>query len=263
MIHWNHQLFTFAALTLFAATAFAQTAAHPQFDAASVKVNESTDRASTRYDTGRVVLHKASLKHLVRRAYPVPDYQIVWPDWVGAQRGAIGYDVDVTFPPNTTPEQLELMFQDLLATRFGFKSHWEPRDTKVFEVRVSDRGLKLQPAQKPAPPTDYPKYSARAQNGEWHMTSKLGDAPSGLTIAGFLEEITTMNILDHPIVDATGVQGVYDIDLTAPADVPGNRPNPSELLNALDKELGLKATLKTLPLKMLIVDHLERTPTEN
>ena len=255
------KLFASLALTLFAANAFPQT--HPQFDAASIRVNQSNDRASTTYDPGRVILHKASLKHLVRRAYPVPDFQVVWPDWVAAQRGAIGYDVDVTFPPNTTPEQLEQMFQDLLATRFGFKMHWEPRDTKVFEVRVSDRGLKLKPAKNPAPPTDYPKYSARTQEGEWHMSSKLGDAPSGLTIAGFLEEIGTLNILDHPIVDATGVQGIYDIDLTAPADVPGNRPNPSELLNALDKELGLKATLKTVPLKMLVVDRLERTPTEN
>ena len=62
----------------------------PQFDAASVKVNESLDRPSTRYDPVRIDLRKASIKHLIRRASPLPDYQIVWPAWVDGQRGARG-----------------------------------------------------------------------------------------------------------------------------------------------------------------------------
>jgi uncharacterized protein (TIGR03435 family) len=95
------------------------------------------------------------------------------------------------------------------------------------------------------------------------MTSQLAGAPSGLTVAGFLDALTTLHILDRPLVDASGIQGYYDIDLTAPAEVPGNKPDPSELLGALDKQLGLKATLKTLPLRMLVIDHLERMPTEN
>jgi uncharacterized protein (TIGR03435 family) len=72
-----------------------------------------------------------------------------------------------------------------------------------------------------------------------------------------------MHILDRPLVDATGIQGNYDIDLTAPAELPGNRPDPSELLTALDKELGLKATLKTLSLKVLVVEHMDRMPIGN
>jgi len=253
-----------AALVLFPAIGRSQSpAGRPQFDAASVKINQSTDRPSTHYDAARVILQKASIKHMVRRAFPLPDYQVVWPDWAAADRGSLGYDVSVTFPPNTSAERVQLMFQDLLETRFGLKMHWETRDVRAFEVRVSERGSRLLKAASPAPPTDFPKYSTKIENGTWHMSSQLGGAPSGLTVTGFLDALTTMHILDRPLVDETGMEGDYDIDLTAPVDVPDNKPSVSELLGAMDKQLGLKATLKTLSLRILVIDHLERIPTDN
>lgn len=256
--------FALAGLALLPATGVSQSQAErPQFDAASIRINQSSDRPSTRYDAARVVLRKASIKHLVRRAFPLPDYQVVWPDWAAGDRGALGYDVSVTFPPDTTAERLQLMFQDLLAARFGLTMHWETRDVRAFEVRASEQGPRLREAVNPAQPTDFPKYSTRIEGGVWHLTSQLGGAPSGLTVAGFLEAINSMHILDRPLVDAAGIQGYYDIDLTAPAEVPDNKPAMSELFGALNKQLGLKASLKTLSLRMLVIDHLERIPTEN
>jgi uncharacterized protein (TIGR03435 family) len=55
----------------------------------------------------------------------------------------------------------------------------------------------------------------------------------------------------------------YDIKLSAPADLPQNRPDPSELIKALEKQVGLKVTLKTMPLRMLVIDRMDRIPTEN
>ena len=247
-----------------AASAFCQSQpAQLHFDAASIRVNKSTDRPYTKFDATRVELHKASIKHLIRRAWTVTDYEVVWPDWVDGQRFAVGYDVTVTFPANTTPEQLQLMFRDLLASRFGLVTHWEELELKAFEVRPSEQGAILKKAANPAPPTDFPKYTARARDGEWHISSQLGSASSGLTVRGFLEALNQTQILDRPLVDKTGIEGDYDIDLTAPADIPGNKPNASVLLNALEKQLGLKAVLKTISVRTLIIDHMERTPTEN
>ena len=63
-----------------AASAFCQNhPAQPHFDAASVRVNKSADRPYTKFDATRVELHKASIKHLIRRAWTVTDYQVVWP----------------------------------------------------------------------------------------------------------------------------------------------------------------------------------------
>jgi hypothetical protein len=173
-----------AVLALSTASGFAQNQTERlQFDAASVRVNESAGRPSTRYDPVRVDLRKASIKHLVRRAWPLPDYQIVWPAWVDGQRFARGYDVSVTFPRDTSPEQLNLMFQDLLATRFGLVTHWETRELKAFEVRVSGQGSRLQEAQNPAPLTDFPKYTTRTVTDLWHFSSQLGGAPSHFSLA--------------------------------------------------------------------------------
>jgi hypothetical protein len=55
--------FALAALALSPPGGSAQSQTEqPQFDAASVKVNESADRPSTRYDPVRIDLHKASVK---------------------------------------------------------------------------------------------------------------------------------------------------------------------------------------------------------
>lgn len=252
------------ALAVLSSAAFGQSQTErPEFDAASIRVNQSTDRASTRYDAGRVELHKASAKHMILRAFPLPDYQVVWPDWFAAERGSLGYDVSVTFPHDTTPERLQQMFQRLLEERFGLKTHWETRDMRAFEVRASERGSKLKEAANPAQPTDFPKYTARTQNGIWHLSSQLGGAPSGLKVSELLEVINTMHILDRPLVDSAEIKGYYDIDLTAPVDAPETRPSVTELLGALDKQLGLKATLKNFSLRVLVIDHMERMPTGN
>jgi uncharacterized protein (TIGR03435 family) len=231
----KHKTFVAASVWLaLAASAFCQSQpAQLQFEAASIRVNKSPDRPYTKFDATRVELHKASIKHLIRRAWTVTDYEVVWPDWVDAQRFAVGYDVTVTFPAKTGPEQLQLMFRNLLATRFGLVTHWEDRELKAFEVRPAGTGAILKKATNPAPPTDFPKYTARTREGEWRFSSQRGGAPSGLTVRGFLEALNQVQILDRPLVDKTGIEGDYDIDLTAPADVPGNKPNASGLHNAM------------------------------
>ena len=86
--------FALAALALSPANGSAQSQTEqPQFDAASVKVNESADRPSTRYDPVRIDLRKASIKHLIRRACPCPTTGSSGPH--GSMRNAAR--VDTTF----------------------------------------------------------------------------------------------------------------------------------------------------------------------
>ena len=90
--------FAVAALALSTASGSAQSQTErPQFDAASVKVNEPADRPSTRYDPVRIDFRKASIKHLIRRAWPLPATRSSGPH--GSKRSARGYDVSVTLAP--------------------------------------------------------------------------------------------------------------------------------------------------------------------
>jgi uncharacterized protein (TIGR03435 family) len=72
-------------------------------------------------------------------------------------------------------------------------------------------------------------------------------------------------------VDETGLAGRYDYFLDINAYVTEEMRNqggppveaPSIVANALQAQLGLKVEAKKVPLEVLIVDKVEKTPTEN
>jgi uncharacterized protein (TIGR03435 family) len=101
------------------------------------------------------------------------------------------------------------------------------------------------------------------------------------TMAQFAEALG--NQMDRPVVDQTGLTKNYDITLEfAPEGIvgrgmPGMPPPPPSgdggvsaepdaapsLFTALQEQLGLKLEQKKGAVDLLVVDHLEKTPTEN
>ena len=93
--------------------------------------------------------------------------------------------------------------------------------------------------------------------------------------------------LDRQVQDYTGLKGTYDIDLSWTADPTIDRQAPSTssyaaaqadlgdtnidlpaaptatLFTALRDLLGLKLEARMEPVEMLVIDHVERVPTEN
>jgi uncharacterized protein (TIGR03435 family) len=69
------------------------------------------------------------------------------------------------------------------------------------------------------------------------------------------------------VLDKTGIDGVYDFEFRwtnddqtpAGADV---ETAPS-LFTALQETLGLRLQRQKVPVEMIVVDHVERVPTEN
>jgi len=265
-------------LVLTCAAAFAQTATAPSFDVVSVKmVNPGQgERPATHSDAGRIDYHLVRMKTLVLRAWNVEDYQVVWPAWV---EGRNAYDVSATMPADTTKEQLQLMLRDLLTRRFGISVHRETRDTKVYALEVSPRGLKILPAKNPpANEESMGVYNDVSPGRSWKVSSKNSrgpEMPSGVTIARFIRALPK---LDRVVMDRTELKGFYDVTLNIPLDaapeVPttgrggeiisvSTGPTQSQLMDALEKQLGLRVEAKTLPIEMLVIDRLERIPTEN
>ena len=70
------------------------------------------------------------------------------------------------------------------------------------------------------------------------------------------------NRLGRPIVDDTGLTGKYDFRLDfVPEDLSSGAA--ADLFGALQEQLGLKLRPAKGPVEVLIVDHAERTPTQN
>jgi uncharacterized protein (TIGR03435 family) len=88
-----------------------------------------------------------------------------------------------------------------------------------------------------------------------------------------------------PVVDATGIEGNYDITINfsaagalngggrgvaaagpGPPGGEGAAAEPSgaiSLFEALEKQLGLKLEARKVTASVLVIDHVEETPTEN
>jgi uncharacterized protein (TIGR03435 family) len=109
-------------------------------------------------------------------------------------------------------------------------------------------------------------------------------------MAQFAERLhpLTPNSLPHPIVDLTDLKGAYDFVLSwtrpigpgqllpAPSAAPAAASGPGQstptaetpagaitLVEAFDRELGLKISEQKHPMPVVVVDHIQRTPTEN
>jgi len=76
------------------------------------------------------------------------------------------------------------------------------------------------------------------------------------------------------IVDKTGLTGNYDFNLEfagglgigaalSPTSSDATDPTGPSLIEAMEKQLGLKLTKTTGHLDVLVIDHAEKTPTEN
>jgi uncharacterized protein (TIGR03435 family) len=77
--------------------------------------------------------------------------------------------------------------------------------------------------------------------------------------------------LGQPVTDATGLKGKYDFTLTFSLDTPA-MPAPQEgapesdappIRTAVQEQLGLKLEAKKGAVDVFVIDHAEKTPTEN
>jgi uncharacterized protein (TIGR03435 family) len=68
---------------------------------------------------------------------------------------------------------------------------------------------------------------------------------------------------NRPVLNITGLAGIYAIKLDWTPDESGTDPNGPSLGGALDRELGLKLESRKTPVVHLIIDKVMRTPREN
>jgi bla regulator protein BlaR1 len=225
------------------------------------------------------------------------------PSLKGDKFGGSQYDIAAKIPPGATKEQFNLMLQDLLVRRFGLAVHWENRDLPVYELVVAKGGLKMKEAEKApngaaalAPPNPSAKPIldkdgfAVLPPGVQSMTYDSG--PNGsvrvsarMTTVADLVGTVVRNEVDRPIIDKTGLAGAYDFNLffvperarvagagpTAAADPSSGQATLPDAASdigpsiyvALERQLGLKLEPEKRPFSVLVVDKVNRTPTEN
>ena len=71
-----------------------------------------------------------------------------------------------------------------------------------------------------------------------------------------------MNVVGCPVIDQTGIKGIFRIKVNYAPDTDPNSSFPS-IFTALQETLGLKLVPQSVPVEMLVIDHVDRIPTEN
>lgn len=240
---------TAIALSVFATLSFAAEAP-PAFDVASIRPSEGGREAVDLGPTS-VTMRNMRLQGAIRWAYNVLDVQVSGPDWLKDTRFDI---VAKSSAPAKEPE-FRAMMQKLLADRFKLELRRETKETSAMVLTVAKGGHKLKEVQEEGSPS--------------FATGRLNLTGKGATVAQLITFLSRE--IRQPIVDQTGLTGRYDyfMDINAyVTDEMRNQPGPpveapSIIANALQGQLGLKVEAKKVPLELLIVDKMEKTPTEN
>jgi uncharacterized protein (TIGR03435 family) len=285
-------LSTFSALALFGQT--------PQFEVASIRPSAPPGadhmNVGVHIDGQAVRITALNLKDYISAAYKLKIYQIQGPDFIGSER----FDVSAKLPAGATESQVPDMLKALLADRFQLKAHTETKEFPVYALVVAKGGLKMkespvdpndetEPGEKPkAPPVNVSggggPRGVHIEYGHGSFFTMADNKFIGrkLPMANFVEVLARFE--DRPVVDMTGLAGAYDFDLEfTPEDymamlirsaIAAGVTLPPEalrmlsgssgdsLLNALEK-LGLKLETRKAPLEVLVVDRLQKAPTEN
>jgi uncharacterized protein (TIGR03435 family) len=210
-------------------------ALHAQkFEVASVKPNTSgPEHSSTDVDGNQLQMTNRTLQQIIMWAYDLSADQISGPQWLETER----FDI-VAKTASGSPEPV--MMQALLAERFKLAAHSTTKEFQVYALVVAKNGPKM---KKAAP-------------GDDDMNSKPGHATARSVtmdhLAAFLSRPRLG--LGRPVLDKTGLEGVFDFTLDW---------TPQTIFTALEEQLGLKLEPQKAPIEVLIVDHIEKTPTEN
>ena len=70
--------------------------------------------------------------------------------------------------------------------------------------------------------------------------------------------------LGRPVLDRTGLTGVYDFMLEwMPDSIAGADTSAPSLFTAVQEQLGLRLEAQKGPVEILVVDSMERTPAPN
>jgi uncharacterized protein (TIGR03435 family) len=173
-------------------------------------------------------------------------------------------------------DDLRRMVRELLAERFGLKAHMEDRlvDEYVL-VAVHPRMMKADPAERtrcaegPGPDGKDPRIG----NPGLNRLETCHDMT--MEQLGVLLAQTAGKYMWRPALDETGLMGgwyftlafsSYDLAMGPRTGATAEASDPTgaiSMYDAVERQLGLKLVMKKRMGPVLVIDHVEETPTEN
>ena len=236
-------------------------------------------------DGSQVHISWASLTDLVTMGYRLKRYQITGPDWLGSDH----FDVAAKIPDGSNQRNVPEMLQSMLQDRFGMKSHWEKKEFSVYTLGLSKPVPNLNEVAAPETEVSFPRGNISGMRSiiDFGSGSTFTFADNMLDARKLnLDEFTEWfsNFMDRPVINNTGLKGHYDFRLNLSARdfqtmwiwaaMAGGTIIPPEAVPKVDglsmdslpnalKELGLKLDRGKGSIDVLVIEAIQRKPTDN
>jgi uncharacterized protein (TIGR03435 family) len=230
-----------------------------KFEVASIKPNNDISPSiggASFVRNGRFSVTAVPLRLLIAQAFGVQqkDQLIGGPSWSTSAR----YDITATTPLlMPTRAQQSAMLLNLLKDRFRLETHVEQRPIDAYELRLARADGKLGPGLRPF------TADCEALRGSSNACGASSNGPvhtaTGMPLR-MLYEGQLPGTIERRIIDKTGLTGVFSWELQTQRD-PNDTSAPS-IFTALQEQLGLKLVPATVPLDVVVIDHIE-PPTPN
>jgi uncharacterized protein (TIGR03435 family) len=250
----RHAIAAIFTVSVAAAFALAQVnagaPAQPSFEAATIKPTPNADPGQDYWSLpgiGRFYAHGVSVQFLIQLAYGIESDQLAGkPSWLDSDF----YDIEAKPEEGIklSREELKPRLQSLLAERFHLAAHFETRMVRGYALLVAKGGPKLQPTKG----DHFPGF--RVHTGAGQLEGLNWSMPF---LATMLRRVTGL-----PVADQTGIPGSYDIKLAFAPDIEQDSTLPT-VFTALRETLGLELKAQQVPMQVLVIDRIDRTPAAN
>jgi len=252
---------------------------------------------------GRYACAFCSLRMLIVQAYGIVGYQLTAPDWLDSERFNISAKMPDGTPKEQMQlmlqnllterfklavhrDQKEMQMYDLVVAKGGPKmkeSTEEPGEKPLDASGLTAGGrgsLTMGKDGFPAKEKDgFPAFIGRGSgiimmNGRTKLKAEME------TMEQFAKRLS--NQIGKPVTDATGLTAKYDFtliwdgggrgfpmppgggpDANTPLGVAPDGDSLPTIYSAVQSQLGLKLESKKGQVEIIVVDHMERVPTEN
>jgi uncharacterized protein (TIGR03435 family) len=226
-----------------------------EFDVASIRPTPPGQEQRTkgprlhpvRTTPGTVVMNDCDLGIAIAWAWDVAPFQLA-----GQSLPDSRFDIVAKAAGPATEEEMRVMMQSLLASRFGLKVHREEKEMSGMALVVAKDGAKLKANEDQTESTFEPVPNKKIIHFG-HMS-----------MAEFARLLS--DPMHKPVFDLTGLKGSFDftLDGTKYEAAPGERDDEMYMImRALQDEVGIRLEPRKMPVNMVIVEHVEKSPTAN
>ena len=225
---------------------------HATFDAVAIdRAKSGPSYPQLDIDPGYLSARAASLHFLILQAFGIEEFQLAnTAQWMKSDL----YSIHAAAGKRVSSSEMMAMLRDLLSSRFHLIFHRETRELPVYALTVDRNGAKLIPL------TEVNNSQLQSTTSGDQITRPVGSSIQ--EFVHYLNSRTGAAAVGLPVVDQTGLQGLYRIRLTFEVthpdpDIKGGRFS-IDYFAELPRQLGLRLKQTKAPINVVIVDSAQK-----